>query len=146
MDIATDFEIHLPQAPYSPVSKTPTFMWGSYNSSDFLTTIDEVYREAIQWKPHLFKVPKGTAGKAFVSELARMYTAFGSKSTPEIISLKAAVLLPDNQMPGNQTQGTQRRMLQATQRQVSHSRTYLEQLLPNYVGKRQLYSCFSGWS
>ena len=89
--IAPDFDFQLP--PYSPVS-TPTFMWGSYVSSDFVTTMDEVYREAIHWRPNLFKVPNGTAGKAFVSELARMYIVFGSKSSLELISLKAAVLLP----------------------------------------------------
>lgn len=89
--IAPEFDLQLP--PYSPVS-TPTFMWGSNDSSDFVPTVDKVYREAIHWKPNLFKVPNGTAGKAFVSELARMYNAFGLKSSLELISLKAAVLLP----------------------------------------------------
>ena len=39
-------------------------------------------------------MPYGSVGKCFVSELARLYKAFASKSAVEGIALKAAIVLP----------------------------------------------------
>ena len=69
----------------------PVFTWGEYDSGHFSDTINAAYAEVVHWKLNLFKVP---FGKAFVSELARLFKAFATGSALESIALKAATLLP----------------------------------------------------
>ena len=78
---------------FRPVADA-TFSWGSSDSANFINSLNDVYDEIVHWKPNLFKVPYGKAGKSFVFELARLYKAFASRSALECIALKAAVVLP----------------------------------------------------
>ena len=78
---------------FSPVNES-TFTWGSCDSATFTNSLNAAYDEAVHWRPNLFKVPYGKAGKSFVSELTRMYKAFATSSAMESIAMKAAVVLP----------------------------------------------------
>ena len=48
----------------------------------------------IHWRKNCFTPPSGRAGKGFVSELSRLYQAFGTASTLESVALKATIVLP----------------------------------------------------
>lgn len=71
-----------------------TFTWGSYDAPTFINSLKAAYNEVVHWKPNLFKVPYGTTGKSFVSELSRLYKAFASTSAMECIALKATTVAP----------------------------------------------------
>ena len=72
----------------------PVFTWGEHDSEQFIDILNSAYVEAVHWKLNLFKVPYGKAGKSFISELARLFKAFGTGSALESIALKAATLIP----------------------------------------------------
>ena len=72
----------------------PIFTWGSYDSNSFTESLQLAYTKVVHWKPNLFKLPQGKAGKSFVAELARLYKAFATGSALESIALKAVVVLP----------------------------------------------------
>ena len=72
----------------------PAFTWGSCDSTIFTNLLNDAYREVVHWRPNLFKVPFGKAGKSFVSELASLYKAFVSSSAMESIAMKAIIVLP----------------------------------------------------
>ena len=69
-------------------------MWGQSDSDTFTSAFNAAYGEIVHWRPNLFKVTYGKAGKSFVSELARLYKAFASSSAMESIAMKAAIVLP----------------------------------------------------
>ena len=72
----------------------PAFSWGLLSSEEFTQSLNSAYSEAIHWKPNYFKIPYGNVGKAFTSELAKLYEAYGLSSAMEPIALKAATLMP----------------------------------------------------
>ena len=79
---------------FSPVAE-PVFTWGSCDSATtFINSLNATYDEIVHWKPNLFRVPFGRAGKAFVSELATLYRAFATSSAMESIAMKATIVLP----------------------------------------------------
>ena len=83
-----------PQLPeYSPMS-SPTFTWGNLSGPEFDKLLDATYDEVVHWRHNCFSVPFGKAGRDFVSELSRLYLAYGSASTLEAVALKAATVLP----------------------------------------------------
>ena len=84
-------DVDLPS--FTPASN-PTFTWGSHNSESFRQALDETYTEIRHWRPNQFKLPQGKAGKHFVSELAKLYKAFATRSALEGVALKAATVLP----------------------------------------------------
>ena len=59
---ATEATLSLP--PFTPMA-TPTFCWGEYEAIHFIDLLNTTYKAAIHWKLNLFKIPYGTAGKAF---------------------------------------------------------------------------------
>ena len=73
---------------------TPIFTWGSCNSESFAKLLHSVYTEVVHWRPNLFKLPQGNAGKAFVTELARLYAAFATGSALESVAMTAVIVLP----------------------------------------------------
>lgn len=81
----------LPQA--TPLAD-PVFTWGEYDSAHFTDTLNAAFAEAVHWKTNLFKVPYGKVGKSFVFEMARLFTAFATRSALESVALKAATLMP----------------------------------------------------
>ena len=83
-----------PELPNCMPIVDPTFTWSCHKSTTFITSLNAAYNEVVHWRPNLFRVPYGKAGKSFVSELARLYNSFASKSAMECIAMKAAVVLP----------------------------------------------------
>ena len=60
----------------------------------FSEILDKTYAEVMHWRRNFFAVPLGKAGKDYVSELSRLFQAFGNASTLESIALKAATCSP----------------------------------------------------
>ena len=65
------------------------FLWVECNAVEFSKAIDNAYKEVTQWRNNFFPIPFGTAGKAFVSELARLLRAYAESSALESIAMKA---------------------------------------------------------
>ena len=70
------------------------FTWGECDSSTFIPLLDSVYQEVIHWKRNSFSIPRGNSGKAFVNELARLFSAFANGSALERVAFKATIVLP----------------------------------------------------
>ena len=56
--------------------------------------LDITYDEVVHWRRNCFSVLFGKAGRDFVSELSRLYLAYGSASMLEAVALKSATVLP----------------------------------------------------
>ena len=76
-----------------PALQPPNFMWGSCNGEAFCTKVNLAYKEVVHWRRNLFQVPSGSTGKAFVSELARLFQAYADNSSLEGIAMKATTLM-----------------------------------------------------
>ena len=61
---------------------------------EFLQAVSAAYSEAVQWRRNIFLVPSGRSGKAFVSELAKLFKAYAGGSALESIAITPAMLLP----------------------------------------------------
>ncbi len=82
---------HLPD--FTPMA-APVFTWGVLDSAQFTVLLDTALLETAKWRGNCFKLPQGSAGKAFTKELARLFRAFATGSALESVSLKAATVLP----------------------------------------------------
>ena len=71
----------------------PSFMWGDVEGIDFVQRISSAYDAVVHWRHNLFLVPFGMVGKAFVQELARLFTAYGEGGALECIAIKAAMVM-----------------------------------------------------
>ena len=71
------------------------FTWGpsEVSSEQFVQTVNAAYSEIVHWRRNVFSVPSGKAGKAFVSELARLFRSYADGSAFESIALTAAMIL-----------------------------------------------------
>ena len=83
-----------PSLPPFTQLATSNFVLGEVDSASFCKSLREVYDEVIQWRTNCLKVPFGNAGKSFVVELARLYSAFTNGSAMESIALMATTVLP----------------------------------------------------
>ena len=77
---------HFP--PPEPVADA-NFVWGVLDARSFCKVISEAYSEVVHWRKDYFRVPNGSSGKDFVSELARLFKAYAVQSSLESIALKA---------------------------------------------------------
>ncbi len=77
----------------SPMAR-PQFDWSEVDSESFVQAVTAAHSEVVHWRRNVFAVPSGKAGKAFVSELARLYRAYAEGSALELITLKATTILP----------------------------------------------------
>ncbi len=68
--------------------------WGDASGEEITDSIHRAYSEVVHWKPNMFQIPSGTAGKRFVSELSRCFNAFAMESDQEAIAMEAAMVLP----------------------------------------------------
>ena len=81
--------------PPSTQMSPPNFFWSeSMNGEDFIQVVSAAYEEIIHWRRSLFLTPSGKAGKLFVSEMARLFGAYGEGSALKSIALKAAMIMP----------------------------------------------------
>ena len=76
-----------------PPLQPPSFTWGSCTGEDFCTSINSAYEEVVHWRRNIFQVPSGSSGKAFVSELARLFQAYADSSSLESIAMKAVTVM-----------------------------------------------------
>ena len=83
-----------PQLPTFQPMNTPVFSWGTHNADDFTNGLEAAYSEVVHWRLNSFKVPTGKAGKEFVRELSRLFSAFASASSMESVALKATIVMP----------------------------------------------------
>ena len=85
-----------PELPPSSVMAQAHFTWGpsEVSSEQFVQTVNAAYSEIVHWRRNVFSVPSGKAGKAFVSELARLFQSYADGSTFETIPLTVAMILP----------------------------------------------------
>ena len=88
---ATSSSFPLPE--YTAVSQQP-FTWGSLTGHEFTKQLDTIYEEVVHWRRNCFSVPLGKLGRDFVSELSRLYLAYGTASALESVALKAATVYP----------------------------------------------------
>ena len=51
------------------------------------------YEEVIRWKPNIFLLPFGKAGKLFIKELARVYQVFADDSALSLVALLACSVM-----------------------------------------------------
>ena len=70
------------------------YMWGSRDGPTMCDKVMASYSEVIHWKRNVFRIPSGKAGKAFVSEMAKLFQAFAEEHRIESFALTAAVVLP----------------------------------------------------
>ena len=67
--------------PPSTQMTPPNFIWSeSMNGEDFIQAVSAAYEETIHWRRNLFLTPSGKAGKPFISEMARLFGAYGEGS------------------------------------------------------------------
>ena len=78
-----------PKLPEFPPVAKPDFVWGHKDSTHFCRNLDVAYREVVHWQRNVFEVPRCSAGRAFVSELARLFCAVGQGFALESVALKA---------------------------------------------------------
>ena len=81
--------------PFSkPVAPLSSVMWGDLDPSSFGSICSSIYDEVVHWRLDLMKIPSSNCGRAVVSELSRLYQAFGEGSSLESIALTVAGFLP----------------------------------------------------
>ena len=73
----------------SPELQPPTFTWGECTGELFCEKVNSAYDEVVHWRRNVFQVPSGSSGRAFVSELARLFRAYADCSSLESIAMKA---------------------------------------------------------
>ena len=72
--------------PDAPPNQQPTnFRWGSLKGVE--------YKEVIHWRQNVFLIPSGSTGKAFVSEIARLFQVYADSSSLESSAMKAITVL-----------------------------------------------------
>ena len=101
-------------SPASPLTST----WGDLSGQLILNELSSAYSDIVGWRPNLFKLPKGNAGRAFVSEVNRLLNAWTVRSDLEMVAILAvntigALLL---QKPGKRS--TQRENINALSRRL----------------------------
>ena len=66
--------------PVSKFKPCTDFLWNDVTGERACEFFTSTYEEVIHWKPNIFLIPFGKAGKLFVQELARLYQAFAEDS------------------------------------------------------------------
>ena len=82
----------LDSLPMFPPVAELKFVWGTMDSVSFIHALDGVCCEVRHWIQNSFMVPWSSAGRAFVSELARLFYSVGEGSALESIILKLFLL------------------------------------------------------
>ena len=60
----------VPNLPNYPESTNPRFSYHDIPGETFSNLINDLYNEIVTWKKNLFKLPTGSAAKAFIKELS----------------------------------------------------------------------------
>ena len=69
--------------------------WGSFFSeAEIENKLNDMYTTILQWKSNIFILPRGKAGKDFITELTRLINLFNNDSPWKNIALKMAMIFP----------------------------------------------------
>ena len=81
-------------AEAEPIQAAPDRLkWGSMTGSkDISAKINAIHGTVTTWRPNLFEVPRGQAGKDFIAELTRLLRLFNTRSDWECVSLNNAII------------------------------------------------------
>lgn len=89
VDEATGPIISVPSLPDFVEMSGADFNWGSIaDVRSFIDDVDKAYAEVVHWRQNQFMLPSGKEGKAFVSELARLFQFYGESSPPRENSIE----------------------------------------------------------
>lgn len=92
---ATGPDICLPTLPPPESSSEMHFAWNDTISGEVFTRkILSAYDAVVHWRNNLFQVPSGPIGTRFLTELARLYNAYGLCTAMERVALYAAMVFP----------------------------------------------------
>ena len=80
--------------PPFPHANLPDFKWGNIDGKKVTEDIDKIYSEIVHWRHNLFKVPSGKQGKAFIHEMARLFSGYAEATSMEGVAIKAAMVFP----------------------------------------------------
>ena len=81
-----------PMPSFEPVKRI-AFSWGDIPGESFSKQITSVFKEIVYWKKNLFKIPSGRAGKAFISEKAKLFECMTADHPMEGICMEAAAVM-----------------------------------------------------
>ena len=76
-------------------SPGPAYVWGSLDGPAMCERVIASYNEVVHRKRNIFKIPSGKVGKAFVSEMAKLFQAFAEETRIKSFALTAAAVLPN---------------------------------------------------
>ena len=69
--------------------------WGDMHTSvDINNTISKIYEKVTTWKMNLFDVPRGKAGKDFITEITRLLSLFNNRTQWESLALNILMIFP----------------------------------------------------
>ena len=83
----------IPPLPEISRIQVVNFKWGNCDGSSVTQAITSAYAEAVHWRRNSFMVPSGKAGKDFVRELTRLFSAYAEGTALEPVALKAAMVM-----------------------------------------------------
>ena len=90
-----DVDVRVRALPEFVPASSPAFSWGdAHGGEEFLQQVKSAYLEVVQWRPNIFAIPLGAAGKKFVEESTRLVQAFAEGSALESGSFWALMLMP----------------------------------------------------
>ncbi len=79
--------------PYQPTS-SQSFLWDARGAEEVACSLDRAYTEIVHWRPNVFTIPLGSAGKRFVEETCRLAAAFAESKAEESVALLALMVMP----------------------------------------------------
>ena len=80
-------------AVISPFVPDGDFQWGDMSGEQFCDFIVSAYEEVVHWRPNVFMIPFGKAGKSFVRDLAKLYQAYVDQSALHSVALMACSMM-----------------------------------------------------
>ena len=84
----------VPNLPNYPESTNPRFSYHDVPGETFTNLINDLYNEIVTWKKNLFKLPTGSAAKAFINELSLWLERLNRKTEHHSIALKVYIVSP----------------------------------------------------
>ena len=88
-------EVPQPNHPLPPLAcakDCSNMTWGCLSGQDIIYKLETIYTKVVKWRPNLFKLPSGAAGKSFVTEVKRLMDAWTNKTNIESYAILALTI------------------------------------------------------
>ena len=85
---------------------------------DVFDKLEIIYAEVVHWRPNIFTIPLGAAGKKLVEEITRLVTAFAEGSALESVAFLALMTLPHLLLQKPSQSATHRQQVECLQRRL----------------------------